>query len=577
MTAIGDVVGGGYRLIGIVGRGAMSTVYRAHDERLNRDVALKLLAPEFGQDFIYRARFEREYRLTALLNHPNIVQVYDAGEWNDQLYIVQKLIEGPNLAAVIQQESPLGLGRTVSIVGQVADALDEAHAQRVVHRDVKPANILLDPPSFSGTERAYLADFGLTLGMEGTHLTRTGAFMGTLAYAAPEQLGSGRVDGRADQYALACTTFQMLTGQPPFRRDNEFALINAHLFDRPPALAELRPDLPRRVGEVIARALSKKPDDRFPSAGTFARALAAAGGVAVARSSGAARGSGGARGSRSSRSSRMPLIAAGLAILAFVLVGGILVLAVVNGLSASIVPGATPPAVLSTGLVAAASPSTTVVPTSVASGPSASASALPTFAPSPSISGRSPRPTDKATQTPTPTPAPTPTATPSTVPPSTPPPNVPVLAAGSWNVANSLTNTNGNPYAPLGDHSRRYEVTPRCDSAADCRFSAVTYTSSGKRLGTISFNWNAGAYNYGGAASWYREMGGTTCQTAGGDLIANAYSVHEQVRVAPGSAGGPVSRMTGSKVISGTPTDAGTAAGCDPYSMTFDVLMTASQ
>src|SRR3954453_23797942 len=263
MTAVGDLIGGGYRVTGVVGRGAMSTVYRAHDERLNRYVALKLLAPEYGLDFIFRARFEREYRLTALLNHPNIVPVYDAGEWQDQLYIVQKLIEGPNLATVIQHESPLSLARTVSIVTQVADALDEAHEHRVVHRDVKPANILLDEPIASGAEHAYLADFGLTLGMEGTHLTRTGSFIGTLAYAAPEQLGSGPIDGRADQDALASTTFQMRTGEAPFRRDNESALINAHLFDKPPATSALRPALPHRVGDVIVKALSKKPEDRF--------------------------------------------------------------------------------------------------------------------------------------------------------------------------------------------------------------------------------------------------------------------------------------------------------------------------
>src|SRR3954447_8013954 len=277
MTAVGDLVGS-YRVTGIVGRGAMSTVYRAHDERLNRYVALKLLAPEYGLDFIFRARFEREYRLTALLNHPNIVPVYDAGEWHDQLYIVQKLIEGPNLQEVIQHESPLSLARTVASVSQVADALDEAHGHRVVHRDVKPANILLDEPSSNGAEHVYLADFGLTLGMEGTHLTRTGSFMGTLAYAAPEQLGSGPIDGRADQYARAPTTFQMLTGQPPFRRDNEFALINAHLFDRPPAMSALRPDLPHRVGDVIGKALSKKPEDRYATTGDFADALVHAAG-----------------------------------------------------------------------------------------------------------------------------------------------------------------------------------------------------------------------------------------------------------------------------------------------------------
>src|SRR3954469_18927249 len=362
MTAVGDLVGSS-RVTGIVGKGAMSTVYRAHDERLNRYVALKLLAPEYGLDFIFRARFEREYRLTALLNHPNIVPVYDAGEWHDQLYIVQKLIEGPNLQEVIQHESPLSLARTVAIVSQVADALDEAHGHRVVHRDVKPANILLDEPSSNGAEHVYLADFGLTLGMEGTHLTRTGSFMGTLSYAAPEQLGSGPIDRRADQYALACTTFQLLTRQPPFRRDNEFALINAHLFDKPPALSQLRPDLPHRVGDVIAKALAKKPEDSYPTTGHFADALVhAAGGGSTRRLA--------------------PLVAAGIAVLAVVAVGGAVVLGMFNqggAPGASHDPAATPPA---SALVAVASetPGVVVIETlpPATTAPSVPPTAIPT-------------------------------------------------------------------------------------------------------------------------------------------------------------------------------------------------------
>src|SRR3954453_1014117 len=442
MTAVGDLIGS-YRVTGIIGRGAMSTVYSAHDERLNRYVALKLLSAEYGLDFIFRARFEREYRLTALLSHPNIVPVYDAGEWQDQLYIVQKLIEGPNLATVIQHESPLSLARTVSIVTQVADALDEAHEHRVVHRDVKPANILLDEPTASGAEHVYLADFGLTLGMEGTHLTRTGSFMGTLAYAAPEQLGSGPIDGRADQYALASTTFQMLTGQPPFRRDNEFALINAHLFDKPPALSALRPDLPHRVGDVIAKALSKKPEDRFATTGDFADALVHAAGRAAGTLAPPA-------GSKPSRS-LVPLIAAAVAVLAFAGVGGAAVLGVFNSAPPGSTggPGASARAsALAGGLVADASPTPLTQPSGLTPSPSYVPTG-PTAEPSAPGSAHTPRPTGKQNPTATPDhtpgptgspitgPSPTPTPTPTTTAP--PPSGLPVLASGTWNVSNTLS------------------------------------------------------------------------------------------------------------------------------------------
>ena len=275
MATIGDRIGS-YVITGIIGRGAMANVYRAHDERLNRDVALKLLDPGYALDFIFRARFEREFRVTAQLANDHIVPVYDGGAWNDQLYIAMALIDGPNLAEVMKAEGPLDVTRVASIVTQVADALDEAHRHRVIHRDVKPANVLLVRHGQSETEHAYLADFGLTLGMEGTHLTRTGGFMGTLAYSAPEQLNSAPIDGRADEYALAATTFQMLTGELPFKRDNEVALINAHLFDPPPKVTDFKPDLPPRLDAVIARGMAKKPEDRYPTAGDFAKALAAA-------------------------------------------------------------------------------------------------------------------------------------------------------------------------------------------------------------------------------------------------------------------------------------------------------------
>ncbi len=263
MPAVGDRIGS-YVVTGTIGRGAMASVYRAHDERLNRDVALKVLDQGYSVDFIFRARFEREYGVTARLRGDHNIPVYDAGAWNHQLYIAMMLVDGPNLGEVLKADGQLELSRVVSIVSQIADALDEAHGQRVIHRDVKPANILLTHHGSTGAEHAYLADFGLTLGMEGTHLTRTGGFMGTLAYSSPEQLNSAPIDGRADEYALAATAYHMLAGKPPFRRDNEMALINAHLFDPPPALSESRPDLPSRVGDVLVRGLAKLPRGSLP-------------------------------------------------------------------------------------------------------------------------------------------------------------------------------------------------------------------------------------------------------------------------------------------------------------------------
>ena len=283
MAEIGDMIAT-YRLTGVIGGGGMGTVYRAHDERLERDVALILLAPQLSADASFRARFEREARIAGALRHPNIVPVFDAGEWNGQLYLVMMLVEGPNLATVIKRVAPLSLRRVTSIVAQIASALDAAHAQGIVHRDVKPGNILLlEHAAPDGGDHAYLADFGLTRSAgEVTQMTRAGTFLGTLDYVAPEQLQGEHVGGRADQYALACTTFEMLSATPPFRRDSEVALISAHLYAPPPLLADVRPDLPAALGSVLARAMAKDPEARFATTGAFAQALTQATfGVAV--------------------------------------------------------------------------------------------------------------------------------------------------------------------------------------------------------------------------------------------------------------------------------------------------------
>ena len=276
MHKVGERIGP-YEIVAPIGTGGMAEVYRAIDHNLEREVALKLLGQELSLDPQFRARFVREYRLAAALHHPNIVPIYDAGELADQLYIAMPIVGDANLIEIIKREGPLGLTRTVEITTQVASALEAAHAQGIVHRDVKPANILIAQQGNPVRDHAYLVDFGLTRTVESnTLLTRTGVFLGTPAYMAPEVLRARPIDGRADQYALACTVYQMLTGSAPFVRGNQAALITAHLYDVPPTLNSIRPDLPRSVSNVLERALAKDPDQRYPSMTAFAEALGSA-------------------------------------------------------------------------------------------------------------------------------------------------------------------------------------------------------------------------------------------------------------------------------------------------------------
>ena len=257
----------GYRIERQLGRGGMGVVYLATHERLGRKAALKVLAPEWASQGGSQDRFVRESRLAASLDHPNIVPVYDAGERDGIAYIAMRFVEGTDLGAVIGAE-PGGLDpqRALSILAQIADALDTANAAGLVHRDVKPGNILVGPPSRSGgKEWAYLTDFGLTKEQsEKSRLTKTGMFMGTLDYVAPEQIRGEALDGRTDQYALACVLFEALAGSPPFSKDLELAVLHSHLAEDPPALSSRRPDL-AALDAVIAKAMAKQPADRFAS------------------------------------------------------------------------------------------------------------------------------------------------------------------------------------------------------------------------------------------------------------------------------------------------------------------------
>jgi serine/threonine protein kinase len=280
-TASGGLAAGsqiaGYTIEGQIGRGGMAVVYRASDGRLNRAVALKILAPELAGDTAFRQRFIREMRAAASVDHPNIVPVFDAGEADGELFIAMRYVSGQDVRTLLDAEHRLTAARVAHLIAQAASALDEAHARGLVHRDVKPGNMLIG----SGQpDHLYLSDFGLSKQrVSSAQLTLTGQFLGTLDYMAPEQIEGHEIDGRADLYALGCTAFEMLAGEPPFRRDQGLAVLWAQVSAPAPSLQALRPDLPPAVDEVIARALAKSPDDRYPSCTAFARALATACGI----------------------------------------------------------------------------------------------------------------------------------------------------------------------------------------------------------------------------------------------------------------------------------------------------------
>ncbi|MFD8595680.1 serine/threonine-protein kinase [Kitasatospora sp. NPDC059646] len=275
----------GYRLEHVIGRGGMAIVYRAEDLRLGRTVAVKLLAPELARNETFRQRFVRESRVAASLDHPNIVPVYEAGEVEGVLYIAMRYVRGRDLRSLLDRQGPLTVRQVVRIAVQVASALDAAHAHELVHRDVKPGNVLIaegtDPDH---PEHAYLTDFGLTKkSLSLTGLTSVGQFVGTLDYVAPEQISGKPVDGRCDVYSLGCVVYEMLTGGPPFRRDDDLALLWAHLNDPPPDVREQRADLSEDVADVLRRAMAKRPESRYGSCLAFVAALRAASGALPGR------------------------------------------------------------------------------------------------------------------------------------------------------------------------------------------------------------------------------------------------------------------------------------------------------
>jgi serine/threonine protein kinase/CHASE2 domain-containing sensor protein len=264
----------GYRIEAALGRGGMGVVYRATQMALERSVAIKLIATERAHDPDFRARFERESKLAASIEHPNVIPVYEAGEDDGLLFIAMRLVEGTDLAQVLERGGALETARTARLIGQLADALDAAHARGLVHRDVKPANVLL---TLEEPEHLYLTDFGIAKSVEADDgMTVEGQWFGTLDYLAPEQIRGEDVDVDVDVYALAGLLHHCVTGEVPFPRDTDAARLWAHVNASPPAPSHVRQGLPPAIDAVIARGMAKDPTMRYETAGDLAHACARA-------------------------------------------------------------------------------------------------------------------------------------------------------------------------------------------------------------------------------------------------------------------------------------------------------------
>jgi hypothetical protein len=265
----------GYRIERRLGRGGMGILYLAVEPGLERRVALKLIAPEAASDEVFAKRFAEESRIAASIEHPNVVPIYAAGEADGVAWIAMRFVAGSDLQRRIAREGRLEPADAVALIAQVGNGLDAIHAAGLVHRDVKPANVLLSGEA--GGEHAYITDFGVARNVATqSGLTQTGRFVGTLDYVAPEQISGEPIDARVDVYALGCLLFKLLTGEVPFPREGEAARLYAHLHDPPPAPSLYAPAVPMALDDVVVRAMSKAPEDRYPSAGDLGRAAQAA-------------------------------------------------------------------------------------------------------------------------------------------------------------------------------------------------------------------------------------------------------------------------------------------------------------
>lgn len=265
----------GYRIERRLGRGGMGILYLALEPGLERRVALKLIAPEAAADEVFARRFAEESKIAASIEHPNVVPIYAAGEEGGIPYIAMRYVAGADLAKRLARESRLEPAVAAELIAQIGNGLDAIHAAGLIHRDVKPANVLLS--GGDGAGHAYITDFGVARNLATeSGLTQTGRFVGTLDYVAPEQISGAAVDAHADVYALGCLLFKLLTGEVPFPRDGEAARLYAHLNDPPPAPSLYVPEVSMALDDVVIRAMSKAPEDRYPSAGDLGRAAQAA-------------------------------------------------------------------------------------------------------------------------------------------------------------------------------------------------------------------------------------------------------------------------------------------------------------
>ena len=288
---------GPYRVLGVLGNGGMGRVLRAYDAEHSREVALKVLHAQWAQDESYRSRFRREAQIAARLNEPHVIPIHRYGEIDGQLFLDMRLVEGENLDSLLRRGGPLDAARAVDLICQVSRALDAAHAGGLVHRDVKPSNVLLAPrmdgadlvTSGAGDDFAYLADFGIARVADegsGPALTATGTAVGSTEYMAPERFGTAAPDARSDVYSLACMLFELLTGRRPFLAGDPLALMYAHLHEEPVPPSRVRPELPAGLDDVVLRGMAKDPEQRWQTAGQLAaaaRAVLAASGVPVPR------------------------------------------------------------------------------------------------------------------------------------------------------------------------------------------------------------------------------------------------------------------------------------------------------
>jgi serine/threonine-protein kinase len=273
LPLVGDEFAG-YRVRAVLGRGGMSVVYQAENLRLSSVIALKVLAPELASDDVFRARFLEESRMAASLNHPNVIPIYDMGSQDDLLYIAMRYVSGTDMRQMIKKRGRILPATALFLIGQAARALDAAHRKGLVHRDVKPGNLLIERGSDDADpDHVYLADFGITKhAMSRSGLTSTGQFLGTIDYVAPEQIRGTSVLGLADQYSLGCVLYECLTGRVPFEKDLDAAIIWAHVEETPTMPTVLRPELPPEIDQVFGRVLAKRPDERYGSCREFVEA-----------------------------------------------------------------------------------------------------------------------------------------------------------------------------------------------------------------------------------------------------------------------------------------------------------------